>query len=91
MSFLELGMIVCFGISWPFNLIKSIRSRSTRGKSLIFLVAIFTGYVLGILHKLIFSMDLVIIAYVFNLVMVGADLVVYFLNRRRERTESLRA
>jgi uncharacterized protein with PQ loop repeat len=91
LSFLELGMIVCFGISWPFNLAKSIRSRSTKGKSLIFLIAIFVGYVLGILHKLINSRDPVIIAYAFNLLIVGADLVVYFINRRRERQSAAQA
>ena len=25
---LEAGMLVCFGISWPFNIAKSIRSRT---------------------------------------------------------------
>ena len=37
---LEAVMIVLFGISWPFNLAKSIRSKTTNGKSLLFLVLI---------------------------------------------------
>lgn len=84
-SWLELAMIVCFGVSWPFNLAKSIRSRSTKGKSLVFLVVIFTGYIFGIANKLIYSYDFVIYAYIFNLVVVGADITMYFINRRREK------
>ena len=37
MHVFELLMIVCFGVSWPFNVAKSIRTRSAKGKSLIFL------------------------------------------------------
>lgn len=85
MKVFELGMLICFGISWPFNLAKSIRSRSTKGKSLVFLIAIFVGYVLGIIHKLINSLDYVLVVYVINLVMVGADLAMYFVNRKREK------
>ena len=81
----ELGMLVCFGISWPFNLAKSIKSKSTKGKSLIFLVAIFVGYIFGIIHKLINSMDYVLAVYILNLLMVGADLCMYFINKKREK------
>lgn len=77
-------MLICFGISWPFNLAKSIKTKSTKGKSLIFLVAIFVGYIFGIINKLINSVDYVLWMYVLNAVMVGADLVLYFLNKKRE-------
>ena len=36
----EIIMIVCFGFSWPMNVIKSYRSRTTKGKSLPFLLLI---------------------------------------------------
>ena len=29
-------MLFCFGFSWPFSIAKSIRTRSTKGKSLMF-------------------------------------------------------
>ena len=32
----EIGMLVAFGFSWPFNIIKSWRSRTAKGKSVIF-------------------------------------------------------
>ena len=34
---LETIMIVSFGLSWPLNVIKSYRTRTTKGKSLLFL------------------------------------------------------
>jgi len=85
LSFLELAMIVCFGVSWPISILKSYRSGSTKGKSLAFIAIIWLGYVAGILHKLIFSLDLIIIAYCFNLLMVSIDILLYLRNRRKER------
>lgn len=50
---LEVVMIVSFGMSWPMNVIKSWRARTTKGKSLAFLCFIFFGYIAGITSKLI--------------------------------------
>lgn len=85
LSFFELGMIVCFGISWPINVIKSIRTKSTVGKSIAFSFIVFVGYVLGIIHKLTYSRDFVLYAYIFNLTMVTIDIIVYFINYRRDK------
>ena len=30
----EMIMLICFGLSWPFNITKSVRSRTAKGKSL---------------------------------------------------------
>ena len=49
----EIGMILCFGASWPLNVIKSYKTRTTKGKSLPFLLLIFVGYIAGITSKLI--------------------------------------
>ncbi len=84
-SVFELIMLVCFGISWPFAALKSYRARSTKGKSLLFLIAIWIGYVSGILHKVLYSQDLVIIVYIFNLTIVSIDLMLYARNRRLEK------
>ena len=78
-------MLICFGISWPVSVIKSILMKSAKGKSLAFLLAIFIGYIFGITHKLIYSRDCVLYLYVLNLMMVGTDLLLYFINRRRDR------
>jgi hypothetical protein len=87
-SVFELIMLVCFGISWPFSVYKSWKSKSTKGKSPVFLVVIWLGYVSGIVHKILYSRDLIILVYVFNLVMVGIDIGFYIVNRRRERAQT---
>lgn len=86
---LEIFMIVLFGISWPANVLKSIKTKSTKGKSLLFLVLIFTGYICGIISKLTAESFkwYVLLFYILNLVMVGTDLVLYFINLRREKAE----
>jgi len=87
-SVFEIGMLVCFGSAWPVSIIKSLRARTCRGKSLPFLIIVFTGYLSGIVHKVLFSMDFVIGFYILNAVMVLADIFVYFrnmgLDRKRE-------
>lgn len=50
---LEIVMIVSFGASWPLNVMKSWKERTTKGKSLPFLLLIFFGYIAGIASKLV--------------------------------------
>ena len=49
---LEITMILCFGASWPMNVIKSYKSRTAKGKTIAFLCLIFVGYIAGIFSKL---------------------------------------
>ncbi len=82
-EFLEACMVVSFGISWPMNIVKSLRTRSAKGKSLPFLLFIFAGYICGIASKLLSgNMTYVFVFYVLNLLMVGTDIALYFRNRR---------
>ena len=50
---LEITMIVSFGASWPLNVMKSYKARTTKGKSLGFLCLIFFGYIAGIASKFV--------------------------------------
>ena len=86
---LEIIMVVSFGISWPLNVIKSYQARSTKGKSLWFLVLIFFGYVCGIASKLTADSYkwYVLFFYVLNFIMVGVDLLLYWRNYRLEYRE----
>lgn len=96
---LEIVMIVSFGASWPINLMKSYKSRTTKGKSLLFLCLIFFGYIAGIISKFLneaymasfASKWYVLFFYFLNLIMVGSDLVLYFrnlkLDKQREKQE----
>lgn len=92
---LEIIMIVSFGASWPLNVIKSYRTRTTKGKSLPFLLLIFFGYVAGIASKLVNDAYMaefadkwyVLFFYVLNIIMVGADLVLYARNYRLDKLQ----
>ena len=92
---LEATMLILFGISWPFNLMKSIRSKSTIGKSLLFLMLIDVGYVAGITSKFVSTTFVwetdwwVFAIYVINFLFVSADLIMYFINRHRENSVCL--
>lgn len=82
----ECIMLVCFGLSWPISVWKSLTTRSTQGKSGVFIVAIIVGYVAGILGKLVSGqINYVLIAYCFNLIVVTIDLCLYIRNRYLEK------
>jgi len=82
MSVFEILMLVSFGAAWPVSIHKSITSKSTKGKSVIFLYVISIGYAMGIVHKILYHYDIVIFLYVLNLLMVLTDLVLYYRNKK---------
>ena len=90
---LEIIMIVSFGVSWPLNVMKSWKARTTKGKSLAFLLLIFFGYIAGIASKFANEAYMasfatkwyVLCFYVLNLLMVGADLCLYYRNYLLDR------
>ena len=83
---LETVMMVCFGVSWPVSILRSWRARTARGKSLLFLCGIAMGYVAGIIAKLAAGQRTYVLAfYVLNLLMVCADIALYFRNRAIDR------
>ena len=94
---LEIIMIVSFGASWPLNVMKSWRARTTKGKSLPFLLLIFFGYIAGIASKLVNEVYManfaekwyVLFFYCLNLIMVGADLILYVRNSRLDKAREL--
>ncbi len=78
-------MLVCFGLSWPISVYKSIKSKSTKGKSVVFTVAIIVGYIAGITGKALGgNFNYVFALYIVNLLFVSVDLALYFVNKRRE-------
>ena len=79
---MEVCMMVAFGCSWPVNVIKSYRMRTTKGKSLAFLLLIFAGYLCGITGKLLSDTFkwYVLFFYILNCAMVGVDILLYLRN-----------
>lgn len=87
----EIIMILSFGFSWPMNVIKSYKAKTTKGKSLAFLILIFTGYICGITGKLLSPgyKWYVLFFYVLNTIMVALDLVLYVRNYRLDKAAGI--
>ena len=74
MSPFEAAMIVCFGVSWPVAIWKTLQTKHVHGKSLAFLALVACGYGFGIIHKALHNFDWVIFLYGFNFSMVLTEL-----------------
>lgn len=92
-AILEAGMMVAFGFSWPMNVIKSYKVRTTKGKSLAFLILILVGYIVGITAKFINpeymanigKLWYVVTIYIINFIMVFTDLMLYIRNYKLDK------
>ncbi len=89
----EIIMVICFGASWPFNIIKAYKARSTKGTSLLFMSLIGTGYVGGIACKILTWIEkgalswlsyVAFAFYIINLIMVSTGIIIYFRNKKIE-------
>lgn len=78
MSVFEAIMLICFGISWPMSILKSVRTKVVTGKSPVFMAIVCVGYASGVVHKLVYHLDPIIVLYVMNMVFVAVDLYLYF-------------
>ncbi len=82
----ETIMLICFGLSWPLNVIKAYKARTTKGSSLPFILLIITGYVAGITAKCISGqINYVLVVYLLNLAIVSLNVVVYIRNAALDR------
>ena len=80
---LEVMMVLSFGAAWPANIIKSMKAKTTKGKSLPFLLIVEFGYVCGIGSKFIAgNVNYVVFFYIFNFMMVMLDILIYIRNYR---------
>ena len=90
---LEIIMVVSFGASWPFNVMKSYKARTAKGKSVGFLILILFGYVVGIASKFMNADYMaqfgdkwyVLVFYVLNFIMVFIDFCLYLRNRKLDK------
>ena len=77
-------MLICFGISWPISIAKSIRTKIVTGKSPVFMAVVSLGYLSGIVHKVLHNLDWITVLYLLNMTMVLMDLLLYFRYSRRK-------
>jgi len=92
-EFTEIAMLVLFGVSWPFNIIKSFRSGTAKGKSVLFELIVVVGYLFGLSGKFAAfaqtgHMALSVWFYLADIVMVSIDMALYrrnvLLDRKRD-------
>lgn len=82
----ETIMLICFGLSWPFNIAKSLRSRTAKGKSLQFEICIVIGYLFGIAGKFVSgNVSYVLVVYVLDVMMVMIDIILTLRNMALDR------
>ncbi len=90
--------IFCFGLSWPLSIHKSVVSKTSKGKSLMFEVFVLSGYAVGIVRKFIqvfamgssgFIFYLSFLFYVLNFIMISVDIMLYFRNNRLDRERDI--
>lgn len=85
-SIFETTMLICFGLSWPLNLAKAYRAKTTKGTSLPFILLITFGYVAGITAKIMNGqINYVLAAYILNIAIVMLNIAVYFRNLALDR------
>ena len=89
-NFFEMCFLLCFAVAWPANIVKSVRARTARGKSVTFEILVIIGYCFGIMAKLAApTLSYVIIFYIINLCMVGIDVMLYVRNSHLDHLADL--
>lgn len=88
--FFETLMLIGFGCSWPFNIAKSIKSKTTLGKSVYFEIIVIISYLFGVTAKLMIYNDTGVLQYSFwfyllDIALVSTDVVLYFRNLRIDK------
>ena len=82
----ETIMLLCFGASWPFNIAKSVRSRTAKGNSISFEICIIVGYACGVIGKIVSgNITYVLAVYILDICMVSIDFLITLRNRRLDR------
>ena len=82
----ETCMLICFGLSWPFNIAKSLRAGTAKGKSVLFEVVVIVGYLMGLAGKFISgNVTYVAVVYVLDILMVSCDLLLTLRNHRLDK------
>jgi hypothetical protein len=95
MIIFESIMLICFGFAWPISIYKSLVSKKTAGKSLLFLIVLQIGYIAGILYKLTeflgdvkinpdTTINLNLYLYILNFILITIDECLYLRNRKLE-------
>ena len=84
-------MLICFGVSWPPAIIKTLKVKNPKGRSFVFLSLVLIGYLCGIIGKVSKEgcgclTNWVFWLYVLDFSMVATDYVLsmYYTIRRKK-------
>lgn len=92
-SVMETLMVICFGISWPINIIKAWKSKTAKGSSVLFYSFIWIGYIFAMVGKMAMIIGnspnpwyetvkwYVMFFYVLNIIMVSAGIIICLRNK----------
>jgi hypothetical protein len=86
---LEAVMLICFGVSWPIDIVHTLRVKHASKKSLLFLALIIVGYTAGLGAKFVRSslgrqpLELVTWLYAVNILFLVIDLAVSYYYQTR--------
>ena len=88
----ETVMLILFGCSWPFNIAKSLKSKTTLGKSVTFEILVVIGYLFGITAKIIIYSRTGVLQYSFwfyvlDILLVSTDIGLYIRNLKIDKKE----
>ena len=86
----EIMMLIIFGCSWPINILKSIKSKTTLGKSVMYEYLVVIGYIFGISSKIIIFhrtglLQHSFLFYLVDIILVTIDIALYYRNLKYDR------
>lgn len=96
-SVMEMLMVVCFGISWPLNIIKAFKACTAEGSSVLFYWFIWIGYLFAIIGKIALIIYhapqpwyltvrwYVMFFYLLNTLMVSCGILIYLRNKKLDQ------
>ncbi len=86
----ETMMLIIFGCSWPANISKSLKSKTTLGKSVLFECLVVIGYTFGVIGKIIIYKRTGVLQYSFwfyiaDILLVLTDIAIYMRNLKLDK------
>ena len=72
----------CFSSLLTKSARRSLKTKSVEGKSVLFMYIIMSGYVFGMTHKIVYNLDIVLVLYALNFLMVFFDLSLYYKHKK---------
>lgn len=86
----ETIMLIIFGMSWPVNISKSLKSKTTLGKSIAYEYLVIAGYLFGVVAKVLYYkqngyLQYSLIFYIIDILLVTTDVLIYYRNLRLDK------